>query len=73
MIYEPYRGTIDAGPDGYQRFLNNDLPTKMPVRNAPRFQTAHAGYAWLNRLQCFDVGECNLGANRVSYDVYAAP
>jgi hypothetical protein len=73
LIYAPYRGTIDAGPDGYDRFLANDLPTKMPVRSAPRFQTAHADYVWLNRLQCFGVGECDLGANRVSYDVYAAP
>ena len=73
LIYAPYSGTIDAGPDGYERFLANDLPTKMPVRNAPRFQTAHPDYLWLNRLQCFGVGECDLEANRVSYDVYSAP
>ena len=73
LIYAPYSGTIDAGPDGYQRTLDDNLPTKMPVRCAPRFQTAHEDYVWLNRLQCFGVGECDLGANRVSYDVYAAP
>lgn len=73
LIYAPYSGILDAGPDGYERFLQNDLPPKMPVRNAPRFQTAHPDYAWMNRLQCFGVGECDLVENRVSYDIYAAP
>ncbi len=73
LIYVAYSGTVDAGPDGYERFLADDLPAKMPLRNAPRFQTAHPDYAWLNRLQCFGVGESDLGKNRVSYDIYAAP
>ena len=73
MIYAPYAGIIDAGPDGYERMLKNDLPPKMPVRNAPRLLTSHPDYEWLNRLQCFGVGECDLVENRVSYDVYTAP
>lgn len=73
LIYAPYLGTIDAGEDGYERFLQDNLPPKMPVRNAPRFLTSHPNYAWINRLQCYGVGECDLVENRVSYDVYTAP
>ena len=72
LIYAPYSGVIDAGPDGYERFLRNDLPLQMPVRNAPRFQTSHPEYLWLNRLQCYGVGECDLARNRVAYDVFAS-
>jgi serine/threonine protein kinase len=28
---------------------------------------------WLNRLQCFGVGDCDLVQNRVAYDVFVAP
>jgi hypothetical protein len=35
-------------------------------------QTASPAYAWINRLQCLGVGECDLVQNRVAYDVYAA-
>lgn len=72
LIYVAYSGTAEAGPDGYEKFLADDFPLKLPLRNAPRFQTTHPDYAWLNRLQCFGVGEADLAASRVSYDVFAA-
>jgi hypothetical protein len=73
LIHVPYSGILDAGPEGYERFLRNELPPIMPLRNAPRFQTSHPKYLWLNRLQCFGIGNVDLGQNRVSYDVYVAP
>ena len=73
LIYVPYSGILDAGADGYERFLRNELPATMPLRNTPRFHTAHASYEWLNRLQCFGIGEVDLSKNRVVYDVYIAP
>lgn len=72
LIYTDYSGIAEAGHDGYDRFLANDFPTKLPLRNAPRFQTSHPDYAWLNRLQCYGVGEADIAASRVSYDVFAA-
>ena len=72
LIYVAYSGIAEAGPDGYEKFLADDLPLKLPLRNVPRFQTAHPDYAWLNRLQCYGVGEADLAASRVTYDVFAA-
>ena len=73
LIYTHYSGLADAGPDGYDRFLADDFPTKLPLRNVPRFQTSHPDYAWLNRVQCYGVGEADLAKSLVTYDVYAAP
>ncbi len=72
LIYAPYTGILDACPDGYERFLRNDLPAKLPLRIAPRFQTAHPEYAWMNRPQCYGAGEADLALNRATYDIYAA-
>lgn len=73
LIYAAYTGLIDLGEDGYDRFLANDLPPRFPIRTAPVFQTAHPRYAWLSRLQCLNVGQVDLVANRVIYDVFTAP
>ncbi len=73
LIYVAYSGIAEAGPDGYEKFLADAFPTKLPLRNVPRFLTSHPDYAWLNRVQCYGVGEADLAASRVSYDVYAAP
>lgn len=72
LIYTHYTGVLDAGPDGYAAFLEGRLPPTMPIRTAPRFHTAHTDYLWLNRLQAFSVGTVDMGAAKVSYDVYGA-
>ena len=72
LVYTAYTGVLDLGPDGYQAFLNGALPPRIPVRTAPRFQTAHPAYAWLNRVQAYGIGEVDLASASVSYDVYAA-
>jgi hypothetical protein len=71
LIYVAYRGVGDAGEDGYQRFLDGDLPERLPLRVVPRYMTAHPDYLWLNRLQCVNIGEADLRNWVVSYDVYA--
>jgi Protein of unknown function (DUF3237) len=44
---------------------------RVPLRVAPRFQTTHPTYQWLNRLQCLNIGEADLERFEVRYDVYA--
>jgi hypothetical protein len=72
LVYAAYTGLLDLGPDGYDAFVNGVLPPKFPIRTAPRFQTAHPAYAWMNRVQAYAVGEVDLASALVSYDVYAA-
>ena len=40
----------------------------LALRTAPRFETGHADYAWLNQVQAVGIGE--LGGAGVVYDVY---
>jgi len=72
LIYAAYGGILDLGPDGYERFLRGEAPAEIPIRTAPRFQTAHPAYLWLNRLQCVGVGAVELAKGLVSYDLYVA-
>jgi hypothetical protein len=72
LVYSAYTGVLDPGPNGYDAFLNGTLPPKFPIRIAPRFQTAHPDYAWMNRVQAYGVGEVDLVNAQVSYDVFAA-
>jgi hypothetical protein len=71
LILVTYPGIIDLGEDGYDKFLRGELPLKPQVRTSPRFFTSHPDYLWLNRLHCLGVGQSDLPANSVSYDVYA--
>jgi hypothetical protein len=71
LVYMFYSGVGDLGEDGYQKFLQGNLPAKGQVRVAARFQSAHPVYKWLNRLQCVGIGEVDLERFEVSYDVYA--
>jgi Protein of unknown function (DUF3237) len=70
LIYAPIMGMADIGPDGYEKFLQGDLPAKVAIRAVPRFQTSR--YLWLNPLQCLSVGEIDTAAGIVQCDVYAA-
>jgi hypothetical protein len=72
LVYAAYTGVLDPGPNGYEAFINGALPPKFPIRTAPRFQTAHPAYAWMNRVQAYGVGEVDLANALVSYDAYAA-
>ena len=71
LIYTFYTGVTDAGEDGYERFLRQDLPPVLQLRTAARYSTTHPNYLWLNRLQCVGFGECNMQQLEVRYDIYA--
>jgi hypothetical protein len=71
LIYTAYTGVADAGEDGYERFLRQDLPPVLQLRTVPRFSTAHPSYRWLNRLQCAGFGEANAQRLEVRLDIYA--
>jgi hypothetical protein len=71
LIYMAYSGVTDLGEDGYEKALRGELPASIKLRVAPRYQTAHSDYLWLNRLQCIAVGESSPAEMKVAYDVYA--
>ena len=71
LILMTYAGVLDLGEDGYQKFLRQELPQLVPLRNTPRFQTAHPAYQWLNRLVCVGIGQLDVAALAAHYDVYA--
>lgn len=71
LIYITYTGVMDLGEDGYQKFLQGQLPATAQIRNAPRLQTAHPNYLWLNRVQCIGIAEINFTTFEASFDVYA--
>jgi Protein of unknown function (DUF3237) len=70
LIDVRYGGIIDFGPNGYADFLAGKMPTAAKIRTAPRFRTAHPDYLWLNRIQCYGVGEADFTKLEVAYDVY---
>ncbi|HYW42486.1 MAG TPA: DUF3237 family protein [Bryobacteraceae bacterium] len=72
LVYTAYTGLLDPGPNAYEAFLNGTLPPRFRIRTAPRFQTSHADYLWMNRVQAYGVGEVDLTNASVSYGVYAA-
>ena len=71
LIYTAYSGVADLGKDGYQKFLQQDLPPSIPLQIAPRYDTAHPEYQWLNRIQCVGIGQVDMERLEVSYDIYA--
>jgi hypothetical protein len=71
LINMVYSGLLDAGPHGYDKFVAGDLAPQATVRTAYRFHTGHPDYRWLNRLQCFGIGEVDTAKAKVFYDVYA--
>jgi hypothetical protein len=71
LIYTAYSGVVDVGEDGYQKFLQQDLPPFMSLRIVPRYHTTHPDYLWLNRIQCLGIGQVDMARLEVRYDVYA--
>jgi hypothetical protein len=71
VILVTYSGILDTGEDGYEQFMRGELPQTLQIRTSPRFFASHPNYVWLNRLHCLGIGQVDVAANRVSYDVYA--
>ncbi|MBV8795951.1 MAG: DUF3237 domain-containing protein [Hyphomicrobiales bacterium] len=70
VILTEYSGIVDFGPDGYRQLAAGGGPKRASLRFAPRYLTADPSWAWMNRLQCFSVGEVNLERYLVEYDLY---
>ena len=71
LIYMCWTGVADLGENGYQRFLEGNLPSTAQIQAAARVQTAHPAYQWLNRLQFLNIGMVDLVNSQVQYDLYA--
>jgi hypothetical protein len=71
VVLTEYSGVVDFGPDAYRMLAAGGGPKRAPIRLAPRYLTAEPRLRWLNRLQCFAVGEVNLERYLVEYDLYA--
>ena len=71
LIYQTNTGVLELGENGYQDFLNMNIPPVTQVRANIRFQTAHPNYQWLNRKQCIGIGQFIAMEGKVKYDVYA--
>jgi hypothetical protein len=69
-VLTEYSGIVDFGPDGYRLLAAGGGPKRAPLRFAPRYLTADPSLSWMNRLQCFGVGEVNLERYLVEYDLY---
>ena len=71
LLYGEYSGVFDLGRDGYEGALRGHFPAHPLVQLAPRFVTSHPRYAWLNRIQCVGIGQVDMAALHVEYDLYA--
>jgi len=71
LIFISYRGILDATPEVIGRALGGeDVPlSEFYFRTAPRFETGHEKYAWLNKLVCVGVGY--FGPETVGYRIFA--
>ena len=71
ILFASYLGSCDFGENGYENFLAKRWPDVAPTRTAPRIETAHPDYLWLNRLQCVGIGEVRMRELVYTYDLYA--
>jgi hypothetical protein len=71
LLYVTISGVLDFGEDAYRKMLAGEAPSGRAIRTAARFQTSHASYAWLNRLQCIGIGESLRERGEIAADVYA--
>jgi hypothetical protein len=69
-ITSAYTGTIDFGEDGYERMIRGDYPKLPPLQINPRLMTEHPRYQWVNRSHFLGVGNVDMEALVLRYDVY---
>ncbi len=71
LVSTEYQGICDWGPDGYRQLCDGAFPAFVDVQTTPRFFTAHAPLAWLNRTQFVGVGRVSTRAQSFEYELYA--
>ncbi len=72
-IYMHYTGKMDTGLNGYEDYCNSRFPDVNFICTAVEFETDSEAYLWMNRKQCFGIGQVDRRQNpvKVQYDVYA--
>lgn len=72
VIAYSFTGIIDLGESGYEDLLAGKLaPDGTWFRSAPKLETAHPAYTWLNRLQCVGIGQVFPSTGEARCAVYA--
>jgi hypothetical protein len=73
LIHVEYRGVIDLTQEQVDQLLSGQAVDGMKIHTAPRFETAHPNYVWLNRIQAVGCGSGELVGEelKVMYSWYA--
>jgi hypothetical protein len=71
LIDVKYTGVLEAGESGYDDFINGSLAPTVKLVTAPRLSCAHPDYSWVNRHQFLGIGQADMQALQVTYDLYA--
>jgi len=73
LIHVEYRGVIDMTQEQVEQLLSGQAVEGLKVHTAPRFETAHPDYVWLNRIQAVGCGSAEVVGEelKVMYSWYA--
>lgn len=73
LIHAEYRGVIDMTKEQVEKLLGGQVVEGLRIYTAPRFETSHPNYVWLNRIQAVGCGGAEIVGEelKVSYSWYA--
>jgi len=73
LIHVEYRGLIDLTKEQVDQLLSGQAVEGMKIHTAPRVETAHPDYVWMNRVQLVGCGSGELVGEelKVMYSWYA--
>lgn len=73
LIHVEYGGVIDMTQEQVEQLLSGQAVEGMKIHTAPRFETAHPNYVWLNRIQAVGCGSAEVQGEelKISYSWYA--
>ncbi|MGW8321500.1 MAG: DUF3237 domain-containing protein [Thermodesulfobacteriota bacterium] len=73
LIHVEYGGVIDLTKEQVDRLRRGRAVGGMKIHTAPRFETAHPDYVWLNRIQAVGCGSGEVVGEelKVMYSWYA--
>jgi hypothetical protein len=73
LIHVEYRGVADLTQEQVDQLLSGKPVEDMKIHTAPRFETSHPDYVWLNRIQAVGCGSNVLVGEelKVNYSWYA--
>ncbi len=56
VIHVSYSGIIDMNKDQVEQFMAGNIPKGLRIFVAPRFETSHEKYTWLNKVHTIGMG-----------------